>query len=119
VPEYAGYFRAFCRVGSSADLDSQPESERRSSRARPSETSSGSWKKANSPETDAKIALSTRFHDLRHSSASLLLAQGVQLRAIMELLGQSTIALTANTYSHVMPSMMQDMADKMDAIFNG
>jgi integrase len=46
-----------------------------------------------------------------------VLAQGVQLPAIMELLGHSTIALTANTYSHVMPSMMQDMADKMDAIF--
>jgi integrase len=72
--------------------------------------------KANKPEIDAKIPMSTRFHDLRHSAASLLLAQGVQLRAIMELLGHSTIALTANTYSHVMPSMMQDMADKMDAI---
>jgi site-specific recombinase XerD len=72
--------------------------------------------KANKPEIDAKILMSTRFHDLRHSAASLLLAQGVQLRAIMELLGHSTIALTANTYSHVMPSIMQDMADKIDAI---
>jgi len=72
--------------------------------------------KANKPEIDAKIPMATRFHDLRHSAASLLLAHGVQLRAIMELLGHSTIALTANTYSHVMPSMMQDMADKMDAI---
>jgi len=72
--------------------------------------------KANEP--DAKIPLSTRFHDLRHSAASLLLAQGVQLRAIMELLGHSTIALTANTYSHVMPSMMQEMADKMDSILS-
>jgi integrase len=64
----------------------------------------------------AALPLSIRFHDLRHSAASLLLAQGVQMRAIMELLGHSTIALTANTYSHVMPSMMQDMAEKMDAI---
>jgi hypothetical protein len=37
----------------------------------------------------------------------------------MELLGHSTIALTANTYSHVMPSMMQEMANKMDTILNG
>jgi integrase len=68
----------------------------------------------------AKAALPSniRFHDLRHSAASLLLAQGVQLRAIMELLGHSTIALTANTYSHIMPSMIQDMADKMDLILN-
>jgi integrase len=64
----------------------------------------------------AGLPQSIRFHDLRHSAASLLLAQGVQLRAIMELLGHSTIALTANTYSHVMPSMMQEMADKMDAV---
>jgi integrase len=64
----------------------------------------------------AELPQSIRFHDLRHSAASLLLAQGVQLRAIMELLGHSTIALTANTYSHVMPSMMQEMADKMDQI---
>lgn len=64
----------------------------------------------------AGLPQSIRFHDLRHSAASLLLAQGVQLRAIMELLGHSTIALTANTYSHVMPSMMQEMADKMDQI---
>jgi integrase len=59
----------------------------------------------------------TRFHDLRHSAASLLLAQGVQLRVIMELLGHSSIALTANTYSHVMPAAMRDVADRMDAIF--
>jgi integrase len=72
--------------------------------------------KTNEPKIDAKILMSTRFHDLRHSAASLLLAQGVQLRAIMELLGHSTIALTANTYSHVMPSMMREMADKMDVI---
>jgi integrase len=62
---------------------------------------------------------SIKFHDLRHSAASLLLAQGVQLRAIMELLGHSTIALTANTYTHLMPSMMEEMADKMDAVLGG
>jgi len=67
----------------------------------------------------AKLPSTIRFHDLRHSAASLLLAQGIQLRAIMEPLGHSTIALTANTYSHVMPSMMQEMADKMDAILEG
>jgi hypothetical protein len=37
----------------------------------------------------------------------------------MELLGHSTIALTANTYSHILPSVMQDMADHMDAILGG
>ena len=104
--------------GRNADLSSRRESERLSSRVRQSEISNGSWRKPTHLKLMRKIPLSTRFHDLRHSAASLLLAQGVQLRAIMELLGHSTIALTANTYSHVMPSMMQDMADKMDSILS-
>jgi len=67
----------------------------------------------------AGLPATIRFHDLRHSAASLLLAQGVQLRAIMELLGHSSIALTANTYSHILPSVMADMATKMDAVLGG
>jgi integrase len=57
-----------------------------------------------------------RFHDLRHSAASLLLAQGVPMRAVMELLGHSSISTTADIYSHVMPAMMRDVAAKMDTI---
>ena len=60
-----------------------------------------------------------RFHDLRHSAASLLLAQGVHPRAIMELLGHSSITVTMNVYGHVMPAMMRDAADKMEAIIGG
>jgi integrase len=61
-----------------------------------------------------------RFHDLRHSAASLMLAQGVPLRVVMEVLGHSSISLTANTYSHVMPSLVQDAAEKMgDLLFGG
>ncbi len=58
-----------------------------------------------------------RFHDLRHSCASLLLAQGVPARVVMEILGHSQIALTMNTYSHVMPALTRDAADRMDAVF--
>jgi integrase len=57
-----------------------------------------------------------RFHDLRHSCASLLLAQGVPMRVVMEVLGHSTITLTANTYSHVLPSLMDDAAAAMDRV---
>ncbi len=57
-----------------------------------------------------------RFHDARHTAASLLLAQGVSPRTVMEVLGHSQITLTMNTYAHVMPAMMEDAADKMDAI---
>ncbi|MFN2488616.1 MAG: tyrosine-type recombinase/integrase [Actinomycetota bacterium] len=55
-----------------------------------------------------------RFHDLRHSAASLLLAQGVSARVVMETLGHSQISLTMNTYAHVMPVLMRDAADAMD-----
>jgi len=59
-----------------------------------------------------------RFHDLRHSAASLLLAQGVHPRAIMELLGHSSITVTMNVYGHVLPAMMREAADKMESILN-
>jgi integrase len=64
----------------------------------------------------AELPTTLRFHDLRHSAASLLLAEGVHPRAIMELLGHSSITVTMNVYGHVMPAMMREAADKMDAI---
>ena len=57
-----------------------------------------------------------RFHDLRHSAASLLQVQGVNARVVMEILGHSQISLTLNTYSHVLPSLQRDAAALMDAI---
>jgi integrase len=59
-----------------------------------------------------------RFHDLRHSAATLLLAQGVHPRFVMELLGHSTITLTMNTYSHVLDDMKRETASKMDDALN-
>ncbi|MGO9057358.1 MAG: tyrosine recombinase XerC [Candidatus Binataceae bacterium] len=59
-----------------------------------------------------------RLHDLRHSAASLLLAQGVHARAIMEQLGHSRISVTMDTYAHIMPAMMREVADKMEAILS-
>jgi len=58
-----------------------------------------------------------RFHDLRHSCASLLLAQGVPARMVQEILGHSAIRVTMDVYSHVMPSMRDDAARAMDAVF--
>ncbi|HEV8280690.1 MAG TPA: tyrosine-type recombinase/integrase [Candidatus Limnocylindrales bacterium] len=57
-----------------------------------------------------------RFHDLRHACASLLLAQGVAPRVVMETLGHSQISLTLNTYSHVIPALGRAAADQMDAL---
>ena len=61
---------------------------------------------------------SIRFHDLRHTAATLLLAQGVDPRTIMETLGHSQISLTLNTYSHVLPALQADAAVKMNAILS-
>jgi len=60
-----------------------------------------------------------RFHDLRHACASLLLAQGVPPRTVMDILGHSQISLTMNTYAHVMPAMKQDAMDLMESILAG
>ena len=57
-----------------------------------------------------------RLHDLRHSCATLLLAQGVNPRVVMETLGHSQVSLTLNTYSHVLPALQQDAAARMHAI---
>jgi integrase len=57
-----------------------------------------------------------RFHDLRHTAATLLLAQGVHPKVVSELLGHSTIGLTLDTYSHMLPAMHQQAAAAMDAI---
>lgn len=64
----------------------------------------------------AGLPTTLRFHDLRHTAATLLLAQGVHPRAIMELLGHSSITVTMNVYGHVLPAMMREAADKMEAI---
>lgn len=60
-----------------------------------------------------------RFHDLRHGAASLLLAQGVHPRVVMEMLGHSTITLTMNVYSHVIPDLQREAATKMEAALLG
>jgi integrase len=59
-----------------------------------------------------------RFHDLRHSCATLLLVQGVAPRVVMDLLGHSQIGLTMNTYSHVIPDLRRDAAQRMEELIN-
>lgn len=57
-----------------------------------------------------------RFHDLRHSCATLLLAQGVSPRVVMDVLGHSQIGLTMNTYSHVIPDLRRDAARRLEEL---
>lgn len=58
-----------------------------------------------------------RVHDLRHTAATLLLADGVNPKLVQELLGHSTIVLTLDTYSHVTPAMHQEVAERMGRLF--
>ncbi|MBT3320753.1 MAG: site-specific integrase [Anaerolineae bacterium] len=55
-----------------------------------------------------------RFHDLRHTAATLMFKQGVHPKVVQERLGHSSIVLTMDTYSHVIPSMQEDVADILD-----
>ena len=56
-----------------------------------------------------------RLHDLRHSCATLLLAQGVNPRVVQDGLGHSAIHLTRGTYSHVLPALAEEAAPKIDS----
>jgi integrase len=60
-----------------------------------------------------------RLHDGRHTAATLLLAEDIHPRVVMELLGHSTMRTTTDTYSHVMPALAQQAADTLDAALWG
>lgn len=54
------------------------------------------------------------LHRLRHACGTYLIAQGIDLRTVMEVLGHSTYRLTMDTYAHVLPNQMFDAGDAMD-----
>jgi integrase len=58
-----------------------------------------------------------RFHDLRHTAATLLLQQGIHPKVVQERLGHASVSLTLDVYSHVVPSMQREAADKLDVVF--
>jgi integrase len=60
-----------------------------------------------------------RFHDLRHSHATHMLASGVHPKIASERLGHATVSLTLDTYSHVIPGMQEDAVARIDAAFAG
>lgn len=57
-----------------------------------------------------------RFHDLRHTCATLLLGKGVNLKVTQERLGHADTSMTMNTYSHVTPNMQGDAADAIESV---
>ena len=84
------------------------------------DTDGGPLRKSNLTRRDFKPLLEAaglppiRFHDLRHTAATLLLAQGVHPKIVQERLGHSSIAITLDIYSHVLPSMQRDAAQRLD-----
>jgi len=57
-----------------------------------------------------------RFHDLRHTAATLMLQAGIHPKIVQETLGHADISLTMNTYSHALPTLQREAAEKMDEL---
>jgi integrase len=57
-----------------------------------------------------------RFHDLRHTHATMLLSQGIHAKVVSERLGHSNIKMTLDTYSHVLPNMQEEAANQIDVL---
>ena len=60
-----------------------------------------------------------RFHDLRHSSATMLLSMKVHPKIVQEILGHSQIAITMDIYSHILPTMQEEAMQKMNDALQG
>jgi integrase len=57
-----------------------------------------------------------RFHDLRHTAATLMLSAGTHPKVVSERLGHATIHITPDTYSHVLPDLQHEAAAVIDAL---
>lgn len=82
----------------------------------------GEWgpepqKPRSGPPPKRRFKPAFRIYDLRHTCATLLLLAGESLKVVSERLGHATITLTADTYSHVLPTMQRAAADKLETMF--
>ncbi len=66
----------------------------------------------------AALPKNTRFHDLRHTCATLLLSKGTHPKIVQELLGHATISITLDTYSHVLPNMQDRAVTDMESVLS-
>ena len=60
--------------------------------------------------------LKVRFHDLRHSCASLMLREGIHPKIVSEMLGHSSVAITLDIYSHVTPGLQEAAAKSLNEV---
>jgi integrase len=56
------------------------------------------------------------IHDLRHTAATLLLSEGVNIKAVSETMGHSDIAITLGIYRHLLPTMQKDVTRAMERV---
>ena len=110
----AGSSRTGCSLGHAGSITA--------SYSRPA--SGHPWSRALSPSgcsgfCEGAGLTAIRFHDLRHGTASLLVAQGSHPRTIMEVLGHASITITMNTYAHVAPALQREAARSLDAVLRG
>ncbi|OPZ81643.1 MAG: site-specific tyrosine recombinase XerC [bacterium ADurb.Bin429] len=66
-----------------------------------------------------RLGLSITLHGLRHSHATTLIAAGVPVKAVSERLGHSTVVITQDIYAHVLPTMQDQAARAMEALWQG
>ena len=59
------------------------------------------------------------FHSLRHTHATLLLKQGIHPKVVSERLGHANVGITLDTYSHVMPGMQEEAAERINSVLRG
>jgi integrase len=91
--------------------------QRRSFRAIIKRINKAATKEAEEKNTTTTLLPVIRFHDLRHTAATLLLLQGVHPKVVSERLGHASIEITLNTYSHVLPTMGKEAAAQLDKLF--
>ena len=66
-------------------------------------------------QVQGEAGLEIRFHDPRHTHATQLLKAGVHHKVVQERLWHANVGITLDTYSHVMPGMQEEAAEKIDA----
>lgn len=67
----------------------------------------------------AGLPKNIRLHDLRHTSATLLLKAGENIKVVSERLGHANVSITLEIYAHVLPGMQRDAANRMEELLNG
>jgi len=86
---------------------------------KPSDTSNFTTRFFKRMLVQAGLDRSFKFHDLRHTHATLLLKQGVNIKVISERLGHSTVTMTLDTYSHLMPDMQETAVKALEVLNMG